>query len=761
MAIIVDEKNRLFTLHTQHNTYQMKADDLGTLLHTYYGKKIDDSDMSYLIVKKDRGFSGNPYECGATDKTYSPDVLPQEYSCYGTGDYRISALKVQNEDGSCAASLVYQGYQAHRGVKYAIPGLPAVHVEDSEADPGKSTTVDSLEITLKDEATGVEVVLLYGVLEELDVITRAVKILNRSSQKIILQKAASMNMDWVCGDYDWLTFYGRHNHERNLQRSKLDHGIHAIGSVRGTSSHHYNPFVVVCEQNADETTGRCYGFSFLYSGEFLMEAEKDQVNQTRLICGIHPDNFAWNLEPGEEFHTPEIMMTASETGFGALSRNFHRTIRENVCRGEWRHKRRPVLINNWEATYFNFTGEQLVNIAEGAADLGVELFVLDDGWFGKRNGEESGLGDWFPNEEKLGCTLKSLAERIVAMGMQFGLWVEPEAISEDSDLYREHPDWAVAIPGRKPSLARKQLILDFSRKDVQDYIIERLSAIFTETPIAYVKWDFNRSICDKYSQALASDHQGEFAHRYVLGLYRVLEELTANFPHILFEGCSGGGGRFDAGMLYYTPQIWCSDDSDAIERLSIQYGTSFCYPVSAMGAHVSAVPNHQTGRITPLSTRACVAMAGTFGYELDISKMTEAEKDQVRGQICKFKEYYDLIQYGDYYRLLPPSDAQCTVWETVSPDGEEALISAVYHHTTANAAPVFVKVQGLKEECRYQVELESDHLPDEWREAVVENLPLCFRKGETVTGAALRHGGLTIPGTLEGYGAWQIRISSL
>ena len=522
MAIVIDEKNRIFTLHTKNSTYQMKADSFGTLLHTYYGKRLDDSDMSYLIVNRDRGFSGNPYECGGRDKTYSLDVLPQEYSCYGTGDYRISALKVQNEDGSYAVSLAYHSFQVHRGVKYAIPGLPAVYVESNgTADSKESTAVDSLEITMRDETTGVEAVLYYGVLEELDIITRAVKIVNKGSRKIILQKAASMNLDWVYSDYEWLTFYGRHNHERNLQRSRLDHGIHAIGSVRGTSSHHYNPFAIVCEKNADETTGNCFGFSFLYSGEFLMEVEKDQADQTRLICGIHPDNFAWNLQPGEEFHTPEIMMTVSASGFGAISRNFHKTIREHICRGEWKHKMRPVLINNWEATYFDFTGEQLVNIAKGAAELGVELFVMDDGWFGRRDDENSGLGDWYPNEKKLGCSLKELAGRIMETGMQFGLWVEPECISEDSDLYREHPDWAVVIPGRKPVLSRNQMILDFSRKEVQDYIIERLSAIFTETPITYVKWDFNRSICDKYSRALASEHQGESAHRYVLGLYRV------------------------------------------------------------------------------------------------------------------------------------------------------------------------------------------------------------------------------------------------
>lgn len=752
MPIVIDAEKRLFTLHTKNTTYQMKADRFGTFLHLYYGERTDDSDKSYTICLRGRGFSGNPYELGKEHSEYSLDVLPQEYSCYGTGDYRISALKVQNKDGSLAAALRYKGYQVSKG-KYSINGLPAVYAKEQEAD--------SLEVILEDPASKVEVHLLYGVLYENDIITRAVKIINGGTDRIVLQKAASMNLDWINGDYEWLTFYGGHVKERNIQRDELGHGIHAVGSVRGTSSHHYNPFAIVCERNTDEEKGKCYGFSFLYSGEFQMEAEKDQINQTRLICGIHPDNFAWNLQPGEEFDTPEIMMTYSAQGFGMISRNLHKTIRENICRGKWKEKRRPVLINNWEATYFDFTGEQLAGIAKNAAELGIELFVLDDGWFGKRDDDNSGLGDWFPNEKKLGCTLKELAEKIIECGMQFGLWFEPEGISEDSDLYREHPDWAVAIPGRKPVLSRNQLVLDFSRKDVQDYIIRRMSAIFEETPISYVKWDFNRSICDKYSMALDVQGQGEFSHRYLLGLYRVLETLTTKFPHILFEGCSGGGGRFDAGMLFYTPQIWCSDNSDAIARLAIQYGTSFGYPVSAMGAHVSAVPNHQTRRTTPFSTRSCVAMAGTFGYELDVTKLSEEEKAKVRQQISRFKEYYDLIQYGEYYRLLPPSDRQCTVWEMADREGREALVSAVYHHVGANEEPVIVKVQGLKAEACYRIFLNMDHVEKmqgggrKWFE---KHLPYGYKDGETITGAALRQCGLVIPEPLEEYQAWQIHI---
>ena len=752
MSIVADAEKRLFTLHTVNTTYQMKADSFGTLLHVYYGERSDDSDKSYTVCINDRGFSGNPYEMGKENRAYSLDVLPQEYSCYGTGDYRISALKVQNGDGSLAVALQYKGYQVNKG-KYFIEGLPAVYAAEEEAD--------TLEIILEDPASKVEVHLLYGVLYRNDIITRAVKIINGGTDRIVLQKAASMNLDWVNGEYEWVTFYGGHVKERRVQREELGHGIHAIGSVRGTSSHHYNPFSIVCEKNADEERGRCYGFSFLYSGEFLMEAEKDQVNQTRLICGIHPDNFAWNLQPGEEFDTPEVMMTYSAVGMGDISRNLHRTIRENICRGEWKEKRRPILINNWEATYFNFTGEQLAGIAKSAAELGIELFVLDDGWFGKRDNDDSGLGDWFPNEEKLGCTLKELSEKIVDCGMQFGLWFEPEGISEDSNLYREHPDWAVVIPGRKPNLSRNQLVLDFSRRDVQDYIIDRMSAVFTETLISYVKWDFNRSICDKYSMALGVQSQGEFSHRYVLGLYRVLETLTSKFPHILFEGCSGGGGRFDAGMLYYTPQIWCSDNSDAIARLEIQYGTSFGYPVFTMGAHVSAVPNHQTRRITPFSTRSCVAMAGTFGYELDVTKLSEEEKAKVRQQISKFKEYYDLIQYGEYYRLQAPSNKQCTVWEMADPEGKEALVSAVYHHVEGNTAPVIVKVQGLNAETSYHLNLNMEDmadLPEQARDWFVNRLPFGYKNGEKITGAALQQCGLVIPEALQEFQAWQIHV---
>lgn len=743
MAVYADRESRVFTLQTKNTTYQMKADDKGVFLHTYYGEKTDNSDKSYLIRCADRGFSGNPYEVGTFDRSYSLDMLPQEYSCFGTGDYRISALRVRQADGSRAAELRYAGCETRKG-KYAIPGLPAAYGAQEEAD--------TLEVILKDEACGIEVRLLYGVFEKKDVITRAVRITNRSERPVVLEKAASLCLDWQQGEFDWLTFYGRHAMERNVQRTGIAHGVQSVGSVRGASSHHYNPFAVLCEKGTDETKGLCYGFSFMYSGEFLIEAEKDQADQTRFVCGIHPDDFDWTLNPGESFDTPEVLMSCSAEGFGGMSRNLHDLIRENVCRGEWKHKRRPILINNWEGTYFDFTGDKLVSIAEEAAKLGVELFVMDDGWFGKRDSDNSGLGDWYPNEEKLGCTLKELGERIEALGMKFGIWFEPECISEDSDLYRAHPDWAVQIPGRKPNLSRNQLILDFSREDVQEYIIERLSAILDSAPISYVKWDFNRSICDKFSANLSAGRQGEMAHRFVLGLYRVLEELLERYPHLLLEGCSGGGGRFDTGMLYYSPQIWCSDDTDAIERLQIQYGTSFAYPVNTMGAHVSAVPNHQTGRVTPIATRACVAMAGTFGYELDVNKMTDEEKEAVKRQIQIFKEQYDLISYGDYYRLTDVQKSSCAVWETAAKDGSEALVSAVWQHVQATPAFLNVKVRGLCEDGMYRV----------MRTALKEKDAGAQEKEEQViSGSSLMHGGLPIPAADGEYAAWQIYLERI
>ncbi|MBQ3545536.1 MAG: alpha-galactosidase [Lachnospiraceae bacterium] len=733
MPITWNEEKKLFNVTTKNATYQMKVDSYNHLIHTYYGSQIDDTDMYTQISFADRGFSANPYEAGKMDRTYSLDVLPQEYSCYGTGDFRITGLRVKESTGNQTVALKYVKHAFFDGF-HKINGLPSVH--------GTSPST-SLCITMKDDVNGLVVELWYGILEETDVITRTVKLINRGNAQLIIEKAASMNLDFTYGEFDWITLHGRHAMERNVERRAISHGISSIGSVRGTSSHHYNPFTILCEKETTETNGSCYGFSFMYSGEFLIEVEKDQMAQTRMIMGIHPDNFSWILDPDQTLELPMVIMSYSANGLGKLSQNYHKTIKENVIRGNWKNKRRPVLINNWEATYFDFTGDKLVEIAKEAQSLGIELFVLDDGWFGKRDDDNSGLGDWYPNEKKLGCTLKELGNRIVEQNILFGLWLEPEAINEDSDLYRAHPDWVIKAPGRMPALGRNQLLLDFSRDDVCDYIIEVISQLLTEVPISYIKWDMNRSMCDKFSNNLDAAHQGEFAHRFILGLYHVLETLTTRFPDVLFEGCSGGGGRYDCGMLYYTPQIWLSDNTDAINRLSIQYGSSLGYPVATMGAHVSAIPNHQTGRSTSLSTRGTVAMAGTFGYELDVTKLTEEEKVEVKKQIKTFQKYYDLIQNGVYYRLTSADDI-CTVWEIVAENKSEALISAVYHGVEANPIPIYVKIQGLDEKKQYEISyLNAD----------------CTK--QIMSGIALKNAGINIKGATTEFESYQIYIREI
>lgn len=694
MAVVLDENKSLFTLYTDSSMYQMKVDNLGVLLHTYYGKRTGAVDYSYLISSRDRGFAGNPYQAG-TDRTYSLEVLPQEYSCFGSGDYRASALKIRYHMGARALELRYVGHEILEG-KYAIPGLPAVYAEEGNR-------ADTLVMILKDDVSGVFVSLYYGVLEDLDVITRAVRIENRGEQPIYLERALSMCLDQIYGSYDLLTFYGKHEMERKLSRAHIHHGVQSVGSVRGTSSHHYNPFMVLAERSATETQGNCYGFSFLYSGNFLGEAEYDQFNQTRVLMGIHPDNFEFALNPGEDFRTPEVAMVYSDSGFEKMSQTFHYAFRNNLCRGKYKKARRPVLMNNWEGTYFHFTGEKLVQMAKEAADLGVELFVMDDGWFGKRDSDDSGLGDWFVNEKKLGCTLAELSAQIHELGMKFGIWFEPEMISEDSDLYRAHPDWCLHIPGRGRSLSRNQMVLDMSRQDVLDYLFQSMSAILSSANIEYVKWDMNRNLTEVSSRLLPADRQQETWHRYILGVYQLMERLLEAFPNLLLEGCAGGGGRFDPGLLYYAPQYWTSDDTDALERVKIQYGTSYVYPVSSMGAHVSVCPNEQTKRSVELQTRGYVAMAGTFGYELDLTKITQEEKEMMRRQIQQFKELHGVITYGDQYRLVDPfQDADMAAWMFVSEDKTEALVQVVQMRTDPNPPLRRIRLQGLDPSKRYR-----------------------------------------------------------
>lgn len=691
MGILIDEKNKIFTLHTKNSTYQMKADEYGFLLHLYYGRRTEGC-MDYLLHFADRGFSGNPYDAGA-DRTYSMDVLPQELPCQGTGDYRSPAVIIKNADGSYGCDFRYRSARILEG-KYGIPGFPAVYADNKEAE--------TLEIELEDPVSHVKVTLLYGVLPELDIITRSARIHNGGSDKISLEKAQAACLDWVGGDFDVMFFYGRHAMERYVQRTPVSHGAQTIGSRRGTSSHQYNPMMMIADRDTTEDFGSCYAMTFVYSGNFKGEVEKDQFNQTRALMGLADELFSYPLQPEEDFYVPETILSYSRAGLAKLSQNLHSCIRAHLCRGKYRDSIRPVLLNSWEASYFDFDSESLCALARQAADLGIEMLVMDDGWFGKRDDDNSGLGDWHVNEEKLGESLSSLIEKINGMGLKFGIWFEPEAVNEDSDLYREHPDWALSIPGRNPVRARNQLLLDFSRTEVVDWIFENLCQVLDQGNIEYIKWDLNRSLSDCYS--CGADDQGRVQYDYVRGLYDLLERLVQKYPDILFEGCSGGGGRFDAGMLYYTPQIWCSDNTDAVDRVDIQYGTSFGYPVSTVGSHVSAVPNHQTGRTTPFAARGITAMAGTFGYELDPNKLTDDEKQQMRQQIADYKKYAPLIQNGLYYRLTDPSTQEVGAWEFISEDASAVLVSALMLKVHGNMTVNYLRLKGLEEGCMYREE---------------------------------------------------------
>ena len=720
MAIIYNPNKRIFTLHTKHSTYQMQVDSLGYLLHLYYGAK-NNSSMEYVLTYADRGFSGNPYAAGA-DRTYSLDALPQEFPTLGTGDYRNIALDIKNSRGIESTNLLYKKHEIRKG-KYALPRLPAVWADEAEAQ--------TLEIVLADENAGMEVHLLYGVLEEADVITRSAVIRNIGTETVTIEKAAAACLDFVSGNYDVIRFYGKHAFERNVERTVLGHGTIAFGSRRGTSSHQYNPAVILAEQGTTEEAGNCYGMLMVYSGNFFCEAERDQYNQTRLLMGLNDELFSYPLAAGDTFTVPEVILSYSQNGLSALSQQYHNCIRNHVCRSKYVHMSRPVLINSWEAAYFDFTGETIVNLAKEAASLGIDMVVMDDGWFGKRDDDNSSLGDWYVNEKKLGGSLSELIRHVHEQGVKFGIWIEPEMVNEDSDLYRAHPDWAIQIPGRKPIRSRNQLLLDFSRKEVRDQVFEQICAVLDQGEIDYVKWDMNRSMADVYA--------GNLTYDYVLGVYDFMERLTSRYPDMLLEGCSGGGGRFDAGMLYYSPQIWCSDNTDAINRTRIQYGTSFFYPVSAVGAHVSAVPNHQTGRVTSFHTRGVTAMAGTFGYELNPALLSDEEKQQIREQIASYKKYERLINEGTYWRLSDPIHDEIAAWMSVSKEQDRALVSVVRLMAEANQAAVYVRLRGLKPKAVYLEEY----------------------SGKQYSGAALMHTGIVLPFFTHEYEAYQFSFVEL
>ncbi|MBO9596215.1 MAG: alpha-galactosidase [Cohnella sp.] len=693
MSISYHAEHRVFHLRTPRTSYIIQLINNGVPVHAYWGRKVADAPWAGMLEFQERAsFSPNPYP---EDRSVSFDTLPQEYPAYGASDFRHPAYQAQLADGTTITELVYASHRIIDG-KPALEGLPATYVEDdSEAQ--------TLEITLRDDYAGLEAVLSYTVFASHDAIARSVKFTNASVKPIRLLRALSASVDFKHDRFELLQLSGAWARERDVHRRRLTPGTASVESRRGSSSHQQNPFIALLSPGAGEDHGDAYGFSLVYSGSFVAQAEVDQFRTTRVSMGINPFDFNWLLESGETFQTPELVMAYSGEGLGEMSRIYHRLYRTRLCRGHFRDRTRPVLVNNWEATYFRFNADKIERIAKVGSELGIELFVLDDGWFGKRDSDDSSLGDWKVDLKKLPEGLDDLAKRVNRLDMRFGLWFEPEMVSPDSDLYRAHPDWCLHVAGRRRTEARSQLILDLSRADVCDYIIESISGVLRSAPITYVKWDMNRNMSEIGSALLPAERQRETAHRYMLGLYRVLETITKSFPHILFESCSGGGGRFDPGMLHYMPQTWTSDNTDAISRLRIQYGTSLVYPISTMGAHVSAVPNHQVHRYTSLETRGAVAMSGNFGYELDLTAMSDEEKAEVKRQVAEYKEIRPLVQFGSLYRLRSPFEGNDTAWMMVSEDGSEAY--AVYVRVLAepNAPLDWVPFKGLDASAKYRL----------------------------------------------------------
>ncbi len=689
MSITVTN-DKIFHLQTPGTSYIIAILDDKYAAHVYWGKKIPTPDMDNALLKRWMVFSANE-----EDKGYTLDFIRQEYPVGCGTDFRSPAISVVYNDGSRTAQLHYENYRIASG-KPSIPGLPSTYVEsDCEAD--------TLEIFLRDPVKGLKVTLRYTAYNNIDVITRNAIITNGGEAPVIIEKALSASVDFEHSDFEMITLTGAWARERHIERGALRSGVQSVESRRGASSHQANPFLALTAKNATEDYGDVYGFNLVYSGNFSAGAEVDQIFRARAWIGINDYDFAWTLDCGDSFHTPEAVMVYSSKGIGEMSRTYHRLYRKRLVRGKYRDEPRPILANNWEATYFDFTEEKIINLAKEAAGLGIELLVLDDGWFGRRNDDTSSLGDWYVNTDKLPGGIAQLAQRVNEQGVKFGLWFEPEMVSPDSDLYRAHPDWCIHVPERPRTRCRNQLTLDLSRPEVCDYVVKAVSDVLDSANISYVKWDMNRHMTNLGSAGLPAERQKEMAHRYMLGLYDVMERVTSSHPDVLFESCSGGGGRFDPGILHYMPQTWTSDNTDALDRLFIQYGTSLAYPVSAMGAHVSAVPNHQVGRVTSLKMRGDVAMCGNFGYELDLTSFADEEKAQVREQVALYKELRTFVQAADMYRVANPFDGNAAAWVFVSEDGRNVFAAYFRLLARVNGPVQRMKFAGLDEAARYEV----------------------------------------------------------
>lgn len=713
MTITFNEQTREFHLQTKNSSYIFNILENDQLGHLYYGKKIrHKSSFEHLLIKGNR--PNTPY-LQEGDMTFTLEQTKQEYPAYGTTDFREPAFQILQENGSRITNFQYQGNKIYHG-KPKLEGLPATYAEANDK-------VETVEITLYDHVIDTELILLYSVFEEHDAITRSVRFLNKGNQKLNLTRVMSANVDLFDAEYEMMQLSGAWARERHVKTRKLQTGVQNISSTRGASSGHQNPFLALKRPETTEFQGEVYGFSFVYSGNFLAQVEVDYLDVARVSMGIHPFDFNWLLESGESFQAPEVVMIYSNQGLNGMSQSYHQLYQSRLARGKWRDQPRPILTNNWEGTYFHFNEDKILEMAKQSKDLGVELFVLDDGWFGKRDDDTTSLGDWFVDYSKLPNGITGLAEKVTALGMDFGLWFEPEMVSKISKLYEKHPDWIIHVPDRSQSHGRNQYILDFSRKEVVDAIYEMMATILRDAPISYVKWDMNRYMTEIGSASLAADRQQEVPHRYILGVYDLYERLTTEFPDILFESCASGGCRFDPGILYYAPQGWTSDDTDAVERLKIQYGTSFVYPISSMGAHVSAVPNHQVGRITSMETRANVAYFGAFGYELDVTEMSEGDKETMKEQISFFKEHRELFQFGTFYRIHSPfsGNGNRTSWMVVSEDKERAVVGDYHILCEPNASYKRLLLKGLDPNASYKIEgYEGSYNGDELMEIGIQ-----------------------------------------
>ena len=707
MSIHYNEQKKLFKLDAKGVSYVFRILHDGFLAHLYYGAYIPDDNLPDFERRPVyASFSAQPDT--VEPYSFSPDTCPMEIGCNGGADMRIASVQIRNADGNAVTEMRYVSHKIYSG-KPGLPGLPALYANTPEE-------CETLELTMRDAVTGAECVLLYTVFEKHPAITRSMILRNTSSKTMEIERAMSFSMDMNRCDFDLITLYGRHCQEREFERRPLGHGTQGVGSRRGSSSHTQNPFMALISHGGGEDCGEAYGFNLVYSCNFKAEVEVDFNNSARVIMGINYDDFGWKLAPGEAFYTPEAVLVYSNEGLGGMSRAFHRLYNENLVRGEWKHKKRPLLVNNWEGTGMEFDDDKLYAIAKWAKETGIEMFVMDDGWFGRRDDDTSSLGDWYVNESKLKGGLGSLVSRVKALGLKFGIWYEPEMISPDSDLYRAHPDWAIHVPNRAKSVGRQQYVIDMSRQDVRDYLFRRINDVLGHNDIDYLKWDFNRNITEAGSALLPADRQKEFYHRFILGTYELMDRITTAYPHLLMEGCSGGGGRYDPGILYYSPQIWCSDNTDALSRVDIQFGSSLCYPASVQGAHVSASSR------SSYETKRNVAMWGSFGYELDPAKISEEARAEIKAQIADYHKYYNLIHYGDLYRLVSPwEDPYNCAWEFVDEEKTQALATYLIKFRKERRG-LFLRLKGLDPAKFYR-----------WEET-----------GEVFSGALLMNAGISL-----------------